>query len=305
MNLTSQYPLLAKEPDDHAEYGFWCQGLKFDQHSLHIFAGLNAVDTAKNVECTFKTLQQHGLTCARMGAFKPRTSPYSFQGLGELCLPYVLDLAASYGIKIIAMELTHESQLVNINNILAQQNNPTKIMIQIGTRNAQNFELLKAIGSQQDYPILYKRGYGITLEESIAACEYLAHAGNNKIIFCLRGMKSQFAAPHRNFVDFAHIPVIKRITKMPVCIDPSHSVGNMDVDLDGISDIFNVTAQGVTVGANMLLVDMHPEPAKSLVDAKQALSLDQLGWFLEDIKLCHQAYLRRSELAHRHIEKEN
>lgn len=297
MNLVYNYPLLAKKPDDHTEYGFLHQGLKFDQHNLHIFAGLNAVDNPKNVERTFNILHRYGLKCARMGAFKPRTSPYSFQGLGDKCLPYVFELAASYGIKIIAMEITHESQLDSINNILAQQNNPTSIMIQIGTRNAQNFELLKAIGSQHDYPILYKRGYGITLEESIAACEYLAHAGNKKIIFCLRGMKSQFATPHRNFVDFAHVPVIKRLTKMPVCIDPSHAVGNMDASYDHIPDIFNVTAQSVIAGANMLLVDVHPEPAKSLVDAKQALSSDHLGWFLEDVKLCRQVYLRRLELA--------
>jgi 3-deoxy-7-phosphoheptulonate synthase len=300
MNLAALYPLLAKKPGDHTEYGFWYQGLKFDQHNLHIFAGLNAVDNAQNVARTFKALQHYGLNCARMGAFKPRTSPYSFQGLGEKCLPYVLELAATYGIKIIAMEITHESQLASINNILAQQNNPTKIMVQIGTRNAQNFELLKAIGSQHDYPILYKRGYGITLEESIAACEYLAHAGNKKIIFCLRGMKSQFATPHRNFVDFAHVPVIKRFTKMPVCIDPSHAIGNMDADINGLSDIFNVTAQSIIAGANMLLVDVHPEPAKSLVDAKQALSLDQLGWFLEDVKLCRRSYLKRLELAQHH-----
>jgi 3-deoxy-7-phosphoheptulonate synthase len=300
MNLTSQYPLLAKKPDDNAEYSFWYQGLKFDQHNLHIFAGLNAVDNPQNVERTFKTLQSHGLNCARMGAFKPRTSPYSFQGHGEKCLPYIFELAATYGIKIIAMEITHESQLVTIDNILAQQNNPTKIMIQIGTRNSQNFELLKAIGSQQDYPILYKRGYGITLEESIAACEYLAHAGNKKIIFCLRGMKSQFATPHRNFVDVAHVPVIKRLTKMPVCFDPSHAVGDMVSGYDGLPDIFNVTAQSVIAGANMLLVDVHPEPTKSLVDAKQALSLEQLGWFLEDVKLCRRGYLNRLELAQQH-----
>ncbi len=301
MNLAPKYPLLAKKPDDHAEHGFFYQGLKFDQQRLHIFAGLNTVDNPNNVERTFKALQRYGLHCARMGAFKPRTSPYNFQGLGDKCLPYVFELAAIYGIKIIAMEITHESQLVSINNILTQQNNPTKIMIQIGTRNAQNFELLKAIGAQQDYPILYKRGYGITLEESIAACEYLAYAGNNKIIFCLRGMKSQFAVPHRNFVDFAHVPVIKRLTKMPVCVDPSHAIGNIDTDLDGLTDIFNVTAQGVIAGANMLLVDVHPNPAQSLVDAKQALSLEQLGWFLEDVKLCRQVYLRRVELARQQL----
>ncbi len=110
------------------------------------------------MEKTCKALQQHGLTCTRMGVFKPRTSPYSFQGLGVECLPYVLASAATYGIKIIAMEITHEAQLDAINDILAQQNNPTKILVQIGTRNAQNFELLKALGKQQQFPILYKRG---------------------------------------------------------------------------------------------------------------------------------------------------
>lgn len=296
MNLVSNYPLLARKASDEKIYGFSYQGLNFDQHSMHIFAGLNAVDEPHNVALTFKTLQRLGLNCARMGAFKPRTSPYSFQGHGVSCLPYVFELAATYGIKIIAMEITHESQLDVINNLLAQQNNPTKILVQIGTRNAQNFELLKALGKQKDFAILYKRGYGISLEESIAACEYLAHAGNNKIIFCLRGMKSQFAPPHRNFVDFAHVPVIKRLTKMPVCIDPSHAVGNLATNLDNIPDIFHVSAQGVISGANMLLIDVHPKPQTALVDAKQAINLQQLELLLEDIKLCRAMYHKRLQL---------
>lgn len=296
MNLASNYPLVSREPGAKTNYGFSYQGLNFSQNSLHIFAGLNAVDNFQNVKITFRAIEQLGLTCARMGVFKPRTSPYSFQGLGVDCLSYVLELAATYGIKIIAMEITHESQLDAINDILTQQNNSTKILVQIGTRNAQNFELLKAVGNQQDFAILYKRGYGISLEESIAACEYLAHAGNNKIIFCLRGMKSQFATPHRNFVDFAHVPVIKRLTKMPVCIDPSHAVGDLAINIDGLPDIFHATAQGIVAGANMVLLDVHPEPHKSLVDAKQALNLQQLELLIEDIKVCRETYIRRRQL---------
>ena len=252
MHLANKYPLIARKPNDTYIYGFTSQGIYFSQTSFTIFAGLNAVDNPINVEHTFKALQQHGLTCARMGVFKPRTSPYSFQGLGVECLSYVFALAATYDIKLIAMEITHEQQLDHVSNILAQQNNPTKILIQIGTRNAQNFELLKQIGKQKEYPILYKRGYGITLEESIAACEYLAHAGNNKIIFCLRGMKSQFAETHRNFVDFTQVPMLKRLTTMPICIDPSHAVGNYAVDLDGIPDIFHATAHGIIAVANAI-----------------------------------------------------
>ncbi|HSX19511.1 MAG TPA: 3-deoxy-7-phosphoheptulonate synthase [Gammaproteobacteria bacterium] len=294
--MHANYPLIARQATDQTNYGFELNGIKFAQNTFNIVAGLNTVDNERNVERTFRTLQQLGLVCARMGAFKPRTSPYSFQGLGDRCLPYVFALAATYGIKLIAIEITHEAQLDTICDILATQHNPTKILVQIGTRNAQNFELLKALGKQQQFPILYKRGYGITLEESIAACEYLAHAGNDNIIFCLRGMKSHYAGPHRNFVDVAHVPVIKRLTKMPVCVDPSHAVGNLERDLNDIPDIFNVAAQAVVAGANMLLVDVHPEPATALVDAQQAIALDYLGWFVDDMQHCRELYLQRSQL---------
>lgn len=296
MDLASKYPLITRKANDQTNYGFSCAGLKFTQSSFNIFAGLNAVDNPANVQKTFQVLQQLGLQTARMGIFKPRTSPYSFQGLGEECFPYVFGLASEYNIKMLAIEITHEIQLDRIYDFLEQRNNPTKVLVQIGTRNAQNFELLKAVGKQRIFPILYKRGYGITLEESIAACEYLAYAGNDNIIFCLRGMKSNFADPHRNFVDVAHIPVIKRISKMPVCVDPSHAVGNYACDLDNIPDIYNVSAQAAIAGANMLLVDVHPHPGSSLVDAKQAISLDDLPLYIEDIRLCREVYLQRKVL---------
>ncbi len=101
-------------------------------------------------------------------------------------------------------------------------------MLQIGTRNIQNFELLKRSAGSRNFPVLIKRGFGITLDESLNAAEYLASEGNRKIVFCLRGMKTNLGDPHRNFVDFAHVPVVKRLTRMPVCIDPSHSVGTRD-----------------------------------------------------------------------------
>lgn len=296
MNLASNFPLVSRQANDPTNFGFSIGGLTFSQTSWHIFAGLNAVDNEHNVALTFKKLNALGLNCARMGAFKPRTSPYSFQGLGEQCLPYVFALAATYNIKMLAMEITHEAQLDHIFKLLARENNPTKVLVQIGTRNAQNFELLKALSKQNVFPILYKRGYGITLEESIAACEYLSYGGNSNIIFCLRGMKSNFADPHRNFVDVAHIPVIKRLTKMPVCFDPSHAVGNMNSDLNNIPDIWHTSAQAVIAGANMLLVDVHPKPNQALVDAKQALKLDDLEMFLEDVAICRAAYEKRRAL---------
>ncbi len=296
MNLASNFPLISRQANDPTNFGFCIDGMTFSQTSWHIFAGLNAVDNERNVELTFKKLNALGLNCARMGAFKPRTSPYSFQGLGEQCLPYVFSHAATHNIKMLAMEITHESQLDYMFKLLARENNPTKVLVQIGTRNAQNFELLKAVAKQNIFPILYKRGYGITLEESIAACEYLSYGGNPNIIFCLRGMKSNFADPHRNFVDVAHIPVIKRLTKMPVCFDPSHSIGNMHTDLNHIPDIWHTSAQAAIAGANMLLVDVHPQPHQALVDAKQAIKLDDLETFLNDVAISRQAYLQRLSL---------
>ena len=194
------------------------------------------------------------------------------------------------------MEVTHESHIEEIDTCLEKLGRPTGVMLQIGTRNTQNFELLKAIGRQQTYPALLKRGFGISLNESLNAAEYLASEGNSRVIFCLRGMKTAGGAPHRNMVDFAHVPVIKRLTRMPVCIDPSHSVGSRDAAPDHILDVAHATAQGVIAGANLVLVDFHPRPREALVDGPQALLLDQLPRFLADVKLCRESYLARQRL---------
>ena len=168
-------------------------------------------------------------------------------------------------------------------------------MLQIGTRNTQNFELLKAVGRQKTFPVLFKRGYGVRLEESLNAAEYLASEGNASVAFCLRGMKGGAASPHRNAVDFGHVPALKRLTRMPVCVDPSHSVGTRDTGPDGIPDIIRAAAEGVVAGANMVLVDFHPEPATALVDGPQALLLEELAPFFEDMQLCHELYLKRRD----------
>jgi 3-deoxy-7-phosphoheptulonate synthase len=151
------------------------------------------------------------------------------------------------------------------------------------------------VGRQQEFPVLIKRGFGITLDESLNAAEYLATEGNRKVVFGLRGMKTNMGDPHRNFVDFAHVPIVKRLTRMPVCIDPSHSVGTRASAPDGLLDIFHVVAQGVIAGANMILVDFHPNPAKALVDGPQALLLSELSHFLDDVAIAREAYVKRAE----------
>lgn len=293
VRISEEYRILGRHHDNLRVSGFTYNDVQFSQDSLHVFAGLCAVDTPEHVETMLRALAENGQVCTRMGAYKPRTNPYSFQGHGKACLPWVFKLAGEYGIKVIAMEITHESQIKEISEALLQTGEPTGIMLQIGTRNTQNFELLKAVGRQKRFPVLFKRGYGVTLNESLNAAEYLASEGTSNVIFCLRGMHGIYGEPHRNMVDFGHVPVVKRLTRMPVCVDPSHSVGGRECCPDGILDLAHVSAQGVVAGANMVLVDFHPEPATALVDGPQAMLLEELPRFLEDMNASHQFYHRR------------
>jgi 3-deoxy-7-phosphoheptulonate synthase len=297
MSKAEDFRILGRRPGNEEPIRFECRGVAFDPDGFHIVAGLNAVDTREFVDQTFRALREAGQVCARMGAYKPRTSPYSFQGYGKQCLPYVFELAGKHGIRVVAMEVTRDEHLDEIRAALAATGDPCGVMLQIGTRNTQNFELLKAVGSQRDFPILLKRGFGITLHESLLAAEYVANSGNRDIVFCLRGMKTNFGDPHRNLIDFGHVPVVKRLTRMPVCIDPSHSVGTHDVAPDGLPDVFHVAAQGIIAGANLVLTDIHPEPKKALVDAGQALTLQELPRFLDDCAISREAYLKRRGLA--------
>jgi len=292
--------VIGRHENDDREAHFDYQGVRFGQDTLNVFAGLCAVDTPENVELMLRALRDQGQVCTRMGAYKPRTSTYSFQGHGRDCLSYVFELAGKYGIKIIAMEITHESHIDEIHDALRETGNPTGVMLQIGTRNTQNFEMLKKVGRQKDFPVLLKRGFGITLDESLHAAEYLASEGNHKIVFGLRGIKTNLGDPHRNFVDFAHVPVVKRLTRMPVCIDPSHAVGSRSRGPEGILDVMHTTAQGIIAGANMVLVDFHPKPNQAMVDGPQALLLEELPHFLEDVRVAREAYEQRAALAKRY-----
>jgi 3-deoxy-7-phosphoheptulonate synthase len=303
VRVSEEYRILGRHHDDNRPTWFDYNGIRFGQDNLNVFAGLCAVDIPEHVEIMLKALQEHGQQCTRMGAYKPRTNPYSFQGHGKKCLPWVFELAGKYGIKVIAMEVTHDKHVREIHDALEETGHPTGVMLQIGTRNTQNFELLKVIGREPEFPVLLKRGFGITLEESLNAAEYLASEGNRRVVFGLRGMKTNMGDPHRNFIDFAHVPVVHRLTRMPVCIDPSHSVGSRDATSEGILDIFHVTAQGVIAGANMVLVDFHPYPSKALVDGPQALHMDELGYFLEDIRIARKSYEDRVALHASHERK--
>ncbi len=290
VRVSKKYRILGRHHAGQKSASFNYNGVSFNDDQLHLFAGLCAVDTRENVADVMSALSQPGIVTTRMGAYKPRTSPYDFQGLGANCLPWVFELAGKYGIKVICMEVTDGRHIEEIHAALRAAGNPTGVMLQIGTRNAQNFELLKEVGQQQELPVLVKRGMGITLEESLNAAEYIASEGNPHIVFCLRGVKTHLGEPMRNLVDFAHVPVVRKLTRLQVCVDPSHSVGRADVAPDGIPYIFHVIGQGIIAGATSVLVDFHPKPDMALCDGPQALTLDKLEKLLRYTETMREAY---------------
>jgi 3-deoxy-7-phosphoheptulonate synthase len=290
VRVSVKYRLIGRHQPGEATPGFEYNGVRFDERSVHLFAGLCAVDTRENADAMMAAVQAAGLVTTRMGAYKPRTSPYDFQGLGKACLPWLFEIAGRHGIRVIAMEVTDARHVDEIAEALDRAGSPTGVMLQIGTRNTQNFELLKQVGQQKRFPVLFKRGMGITLEESLNACEYVASEGNPNIVFCLRGVKTHLGDPHRNLVDFAHVPVLRRQTRLPVCIDPSHSVGRLDRAPDGLPDVFHVIGQGIIAGASMVLVDFHPHPESALCDGPQALTLGDLPRLRKYIEVVRAAF---------------
>ena len=290
VRVSAKYRLIGRHDGGRETVGFEHNGVRVDDRNVHVFAGLCAVDTPAHVDAMMAALAREGVVTTRMGAYKPRSSPYDFQGLGRECLPWVFELAGKHGIKLIAMEATDASQLDELWDALDRAGHPTAVMVQVGTRNAQNYELLKQVGRQQEFPVLFKRGMGITLEESLNACEYVASEGNTRIVFCLRGVKTHLGDPHRNFVDFAHVPVVRRQTRLPVCVDPSHSVGSSLRAPDGMPDIFHAVGQGIVAGATSVLVDFHPRPEKALCDGGQALTLEMIGPLLDHVRRMRAAY---------------
>jgi 3-deoxy-7-phosphoheptulonate synthase len=291
VRVSKKYRLIGRHQAHQRSHSFVYNGVTFDDEQLQLFAGLCAVDTLDHVAEVMAALSAVGIVTTRMGAYKPRTSPYDFQGLGASCLPWVFELAGKHGIKVIAMEVTDGRHVEEIKRALDGAGNPTGVMLQIGTRNAQNFELLKEVGQQKEFPVLVKRGMGITLEESLNAAEYIASEGNPNIVFCLRGVKSHLGEPMRNLVDFAHVPVVRKLTRLSVCVDPSHSVGRSDVAPDNIPYIFHVIGQGIVAGATSVLVDFHPKPETALCDGPQALTLDQLEKLMRYTSVMRESYV--------------
>ena len=220
--------------------------------SLTIMAGPCSVESEEQVVAIAKAVKASGATMLRGGAFKPRTSPYSFQGLGATGLEYLKVARQETGLPIVT-ELMDLSQLPLFKDV---------DVIQIGARNMQNFDLLKAVG-HQDKPVMIKRGMSATYEEWLMSAEYVMAGGNENVILCERGIRT-FESYTRNTLDLACIPVLRKLTHLPIIIDPSHATGK--------SWLVDPLAMGaVATGADGLLIEVHNDPAHALCDGPQSL----------------------------------
>lgn len=216
-------------------------------------AGPCAVESREQLLTTARLVRQGGAQILRGGAFKPRTSPYDFQGLAEKGLEYMAEARELTGLKIVTEVL--EPATVTL---VAQYAD----ILQIGARNMQNFSLLKAVGRLRR-PILLKRGLSATLEEWLQAAEYIMHEGNQQVIFCERGIRT-FVTHTRNTLDMSVIPALKQVSHLPVIADPSHGTGRRDL-------VAPMALSALAAGADGLMLEMHPTPETALCDGPQSL----------------------------------
>lgn len=231
-----------------------------------IIAGVCAVESREQTMLTAQVVAEAGCKWFRGGAFKPRTSPYAFQGLHEEGLKILAEARDTYNLKIVT-EAIDEPAL----DLCEQYAD----VIQIGTRNMQNFSLLKRAG-QARKPILLKRGMSSTLEEFLLAAEYVMAEGNYQVILCERGVRT-FGSHSRFTPDLAVIPAAQKLSHLPIILDPSHSTGTRDT-------VIPMSRAGIAVGADGLLVDIHPYPERALCDGPQALLFDMFRQMVSEVR---------------------
>jgi 3-deoxy-7-phosphoheptulonate synthase len=243
---------------------------------LAIIAGPCAVETPEQVFAAADAVAKSGAKFFRGGAFKPRTSPYAFQGKGEDGLKILADVRAQYGLNIVT-EAMDERGI----DLVEKYGD----CIQIGARNMQNFSLLKYAGKTRK-PILLKRGMSATLEEFMLAAEYIMAEGNYDVILCERGIRT-FADHARNTMDLSVVPALQRYTHLPVIVDPSHGTGHNYM-------VTPMARAGVAVGADGLIIEVHPRPEEALCDGAQALTLDQYTELVGQVSRLHEIIFEES-----------
>jgi 3-deoxy-7-phosphoheptulonate synthase len=237
--------------------------------TLTVMAGPCSIESRDQLMDTVDFVAAHGATIIRGGAFKPRSSPYSFQGLGVEGLRYLAEARERSGMPVIT-EVMDPSQV----DIVAEYSD----ILQIGTRNMQNFSLLLACG-RASRPVMLKRGFGATIEEWLMAAEYIASAGNPQIILCERGIRT-FETSTRNTLDLTAVPLMHHLTHLPVVVDPSHATGKRWL-------VKPLAIGGIAVGADGIMVEVHPRPDEALSDAEQQLDFEMFGSMMEAVTAVH------------------
>lgn len=230
-----------------------------------LMAGSCAVESALQMQAVAKTVKECGGQVLRGGAYKPRTSPYAFQGFGAPALELLAQTGRELGLPTVS-EITDAAQLPQFSGV---------DMLQVGARNMQNFELLRALG-QQPKPVLLKRAVGATVEELLQSAEYILSGGNPNVVLCERGIRS-FSQTSRAALDISAIPLLKQMTHLPVVVDPSHAAGSAAL-------VPSLALAAAAAGADGLLIEVHDRPAAALSDAAQSLSCTAFAELAE--KLC-------------------
>ena len=231
-------------------------GRVIGEGTFAVIAGPCSVESEEQLISIAQDVKKSGATCLRGGAFKPRTSPYSFQGLENEGLRLLMEAKKATGLPIVT-EIMSESQLDDFADV---------DVIQVGARNMQNFRLLKALGHSQK-PILLKRGLSATIEEWLMSAEYIMAAGNPNVILCERGIRT-FETYTRNTLDLSAVQAVKRLSHLPVIVDPSHATG-----LNWMVERMSLAA--IAAGADGLIIEVHNNPPKALCDGAQSLTPDQ------------------------------
>ncbi len=237
---------------------------------LAIIAGPCAIESRAQAFAIAEAVRRSGARFFRGGAYKPRTSPYAFQGLGEEGLRILADVREAYGLKIVTEALDEAGV-----DLVERYGD----MIQIGARNMQNFSLLRRAGKAK-LPVLLKRGLSATLDEWLLAAEYVMAEGNYQIVLCERGIRT-FAQHTRNTMDLAAIPAVRRISHLPVIIDPSHGTGKNFM-------VTPLARAGVAVGADGLIIEVHDQPEHALSDGAQALTLEQYEQMVSEVRSIYE-----------------
>ncbi|MEM7792918.1 MAG: 3-deoxy-7-phosphoheptulonate synthase [Cyanobacteria bacterium P01_C01_bin.118] len=257
--------LVAKSHHDHTSEIVITPKVTVGGKNLFIVGGPCSIESMSQMEIIAETLSTTPIHGLRGGIYKPRTSPYAFQGLGDVGLDILSAIRKQYGLPVI----TEVMAIHQIEKLAAHAD-----VLQVGSRNMQNFDLLKALG-EIDKPVLLKRGLAATVSEFVMAAEYIASHGNPNIILCERGIRS-FDSHTRNVLDLGTVVALKQISHLPVIVDPSHATGKREL-------VPALARAAIAAGADGLMIECHPNPEQSISDARQTISLNAMTDLVESL----------------------